>query len=67
MATLAPIEWFRTLVLFALSFGQVIYAIPAEVEKRAICYEDNCLRELVHSSALASPFCNSYLGAATIT
>jgi hypothetical protein len=67
MATFTSLERIKILSVLFISLSQLVFGIPAGLQKRATCNADNCLRELQHSSVVASPFCSSYLGASTIT
>jgi hypothetical protein len=63
MAPFPSLEKIKILSTSFLFLGQLVLGSPAALQGRAACNEDNCLREMQHTSELASPFCSSYLGA----
>jgi len=67
MATCGHLNLINLLSTSLLLVGQVVFGSPAELQGRGGCNADNCLRELEHTSLLASPFCSSYLGVGVAT
>lgn len=48
------------LSIFVLALPLLVHCNPIELQPRAGCNADNCLRALEHTSSLASPFCSTY-------
>ena len=61
MAFPATVRYALFLATILCTLRSGVHGTPAELDRRLVCNQDNCLRALLANSGTAGQFCDAYL------